>query len=214
MHACVLVCVHVLMCVCMTLCVHTYSLCMYIPAYTYTCSVHVLDSVHFLHAQSRPGSTSRSVLMDNSGLLWESSFSKPSSIAATAPAMEHFQSQLRQKEGELSNAQNLIASLEKSRSALMEEVTKLTAENGSLSKQVSSIPDVEAKMKVSTVCFAFICTYVCDSLLHCKHTHAHAHKHAHTQYTHTHTHTHTHTCTHTRTHTQNSCHAQIGGHCC
>lgn len=98
-------------------------------------------------SDSRPGSTSRSVSMDNSGLLWESSFSKPSSIAATAPAMEHFQSQLRQKEGELSNAQNLIASLEKSRSALMEEVTKLTAENGSLSKQVSSIPDVEAKMK-------------------------------------------------------------------
>ena len=93
--------------------------------------------------------------MDNSGSFWESSFSRTTSSASTAPLVEHFQSQLRQKEGELTNSQKLVTSLEKSRSALMEEVTKLTTQNSVLERQASSIPDLEAKLKVSQYNYDF-----------------------------------------------------------
>ena len=100
--------------------------------------------------------------IESSGSFWESSFSKASqhSGPTTAPLLDHYQSQLRQKEGELANTHSLLSSLERSRAALTEEVAKLAAQNETLEERVRTIPSLQAALKVCTCVCACLCVWL------------------------------------------------------
>lgn len=69
---------------------------------------------------------------------------------SSASILEHLQSTLKQKEGELSNSQNMVASLERSRSAMAEELALLSANNEKLQKEVEMIPELKQQLLVSS----------------------------------------------------------------
>lgn len=67
--------------------------------------------------------------------------------SASASVIEHLQSQLKQKEGELANTQNLVSSLERSRGAMAEDLASLSAQNETLTTQVETIPSIQQKLQ-------------------------------------------------------------------
>ena len=104
----------------------------------------------FPHQSQHDTGLARSVSVESNGSFWESSFSKTSqhSGPTTAPLLDHYQSQLRQKEGELANTHSLLSSLERSRAALTEEVAQLAANNELLEERVRTIPALQTALKV------------------------------------------------------------------
>ncbi len=67
----------------------------------------------------------------------------------SASGFEHLQTMLKQREGELSNSQAMVASLERSRSVITEELTQLSASNEALKVQVEKIPEIKQQLLVS-----------------------------------------------------------------
>ena len=63
--------------------------------------------------------------------------------------LEQLQSSLKQKEGELSNSQVMVASLERSRASLTQELATVSERNEVLEQKVKMIPDLQQKLKVS-----------------------------------------------------------------
>lgn len=104
----------------------------------------------FPHQSQHDTGLARSVSVESNGSFWESSFSKTTqhSGPTTAPLLDHYQSQLRQKEGELANTHSLLSSLERSRAALTEEVAQLAANNELLEERVRTIPALQTALKV------------------------------------------------------------------
>lgn len=117
----------------------------------------------FPHQSQHDTGLARSVSVESNGSFWESSFSKAyqHSGPTTAPLLDHYQSQLRQKEGELANTHSLLSSLERSRAALTEEVAQLAAKNELLEERVRTIPTLQTALKVCVLCLCVRCVCVC-----------------------------------------------------
>jgi chromosome segregation ATPase len=61
----------------------------------------------------------------------------------SASAMEQLQSLLKQKEGELANAQTLVGSLERSRAAMANDLAAVSSQNVDLTEKVEAIPHLK-----------------------------------------------------------------------
>ena len=66
----------------------------------------------------------------------------------SASILEHLQSLLKQKEGELLNSQDMVLSLERSRSSITEELAHATTNNEKLKREVDTIPTLKQKLQV------------------------------------------------------------------
>ena len=66
----------------------------------------------------------------------------------SASILEHLQSLLKQKEGELLNSQDMVLSLERSRSSITEELAHATTNNEKLKREVDTIPTLRQKLQV------------------------------------------------------------------
>ena len=66
----------------------------------------------------------------------------------SASVLENLQSLLKQKEGELSNSQGMVNSLERSRAAITEELTQVSASNEALKREVQIIPELKQQLQV------------------------------------------------------------------
>ena len=67
---------------------------------------------------------------------------------SSATALEHLQTLLKQREGELANSQDMVSSLERSRTAITEELTQLAASNEALKREVETIPGIRQQLLV------------------------------------------------------------------
>lgn len=65
----------------------------------------------------------------------------------SASILEHLQSLLKQKEGELLNSQDMVLSLERSRSSITEELAHATTTNDKLKREVDTIPILKQKLQ-------------------------------------------------------------------
>lgn len=63
--------------------------------------------------------------------------------------LERLQSLLKQKEGELANSQGMVASLERSRSSLTQELANVSEKNEVLEQKVKTIPELQRNLQVS-----------------------------------------------------------------
>ena len=89
-------------------------------------------------SQSSDGLTDFSIRFGNNG-----------GTLSSSSIIEHLQSALKQKEGELTSAQNMVASLERSRTGLTEDLALLSEKNQQLEERVNIIPQLQEKLAVS-----------------------------------------------------------------
>ena len=74
--------------------------------------------------------------------------------------LEQLQSSLKQKEGELSNSQVMVASLERSRTSLTQELATVSERNEVLEQKVKMIPELQQKLKVSNLIRMYMYMYM------------------------------------------------------
>ena len=79
----------------------------------------------------------------------------------SASILEHLQSLLKQKEGELLNSQDMVLSLERSRSSITEELAHATTNNEKLKREVDTIPTLKQKLQVIYLSI-YIYIYISD----------------------------------------------------
>lgn len=77
----------------------------------------------------------------------------------SASVLEHLQSLLKQKEGELNNSQEMVSSLERSRAAITEELTKMSASNEALKREVETIPEIKQQLLVNMGSCSSLCSF-------------------------------------------------------
>ena len=81
----------------------------------------------------------------------------------SASILEHLQSLLKQKEGELLNSQDMVLSLERSRSSITEELAHATTNNEKLKREVDTIPTLKQKLQVIYLSiYIYIYIYISD----------------------------------------------------
>lgn len=69
---------------------------------------------------------------------------------------------MKQKEGELANAQNMMSSLERSRAGLTQELASVSQRNEKLEQEVKAVPKLRDELRVSvTLCTLHVLYIMC-----------------------------------------------------
>ncbi len=79
--------------------------------------------------------------------------------STSASVVEHLQSLVKQKEGELTNTRSLVDSLERSRAAMAKDLATVSAEKESLSQEVQFISPLRERVQVCTCTCGGQCPY-------------------------------------------------------
>lgn len=83
-------------------------------------------------------------------------------LSGGSSIMENLQSQLKLREGEIAQLQLEISSLERTRSAMAEELVRLTSQNDEMEEKVKEIPKLKILLKVSCTCQIGRVNIVCN----------------------------------------------------